>query len=103
LGLLPIGGRSSLGTTRRHRNICFITTGAFAAGATRDTAIAETVVHEIGHQFNVANGHVDAAVNERNHEDTDECVMSYNRTRDNGIAEFDLDCLFDIRDAADPP
>ena len=29
--------------------------------------------------------------------------MSYNRIRDNGIAEFDLDCLFDIRDAADAP
>ena len=59
-------------------------------------------MHEIAHQFQVANGHVDQNVNEKNHANTDECVMSYNRDRDNSIAEFDTDCLYDIRDAVEP-
>ena len=92
----------SFGTTAQAKNICFITTGNFAFGANNAAAISETTVHEIAHQFQVANGHVDQNVNEKNHANTDECVMSYNRDRDNSIAEFDTDCLYDIRDAVEP-
>ncbi len=92
----------SFGTANEGKNIQFITTGNFNFGANNAAAIAETTVHELAHHFAVANGHVDRRVNAKNHENTDECVMSYNRDRDNSIAEFDLDCIYDIRDAVDP-
>lgn len=67
-------------------------------------AISNTGVHEVGHQFEVANSHVDLQVNEPNHEtpSLDFCVMSYNSNPEDGDCEFDTDCLYDIRDATVP-
>ena len=92
----------SLGTTDEPRNISFITTGNYEYGVLNFNAIPFGVTHELGHQFSVANGHVDQLVNARNHNDTDECLMSYNTDYTDAVAEFDTDCLYDVRDAADP-
>ena len=89
------------GATSSSLNISIVATGNFSFG-NNTLAIAETAVHEIGHQFDVANGHVDQPVPTPNIDGTDSCVMSYSRVRDNGIAEFDADCIYDIRDAVDP-
>ena len=79
--------------------------------ADRENVIADTAVHEIGHLFGLTKGlfpknlHIDLRKKKPsspNHEDTDQCVMSYNRSRDNGIVEFDIDCLNFIREAAEP-
>jgi hypothetical protein len=92
----------SLGTADDPKNISFITTGNFTYGAGNANAIAFAVTHELGHQFSVANGHVDRRVNARNHDNTDECLMSYNTNFTDNVTEFDIDCLYDVRDAADP-
>jgi len=63
----------------------------------------ETVVHECGHHFGLSepdNGHVDLNVVYPNHENSDDCVMSYHRNRIDGEAEFcgnATDCIRDIR------
>ena len=93
----------SFGTTNGPMNISFITTGNFSFGATNQAAIDETAVHEIAHQFSVANGHVDMDVVAPNYLMTDDCVMSYHRVRDNSIVEFESDCFYDIRDQTDAP
>lgn len=83
------------------QNSVFITIGNFNF-TNNIAAIDETTVHEIAHQFEVFNAHVDQPVNEKNINNDDECVMSYNRDRDNNIAEFDINCIYDIKDAIDP-
>jgi len=93
----------SFGTTNGSMNISFITTGNFSFGATNQAAIDETAVHEIAHQFGVANSHVDMNVVAPNYLMTDDCVMSYHRVRDNSIVEFESDCFYDIRDQTDAP
>jgi hypothetical protein len=93
----------SFGTTNPGMNISFITTGNFSFGATNAAAIDETAVHEIAHQFGVANSHVDVNVAAPNYLMTDDCVMSYHRVRDNSIVEFETDCFYDIRDQTNAP
>lgn len=83
------------------QNSVFVTIGNFAF-TDNIAATNESAVHELGHQFNVKSTHVDSSVSARNIFDTDGCVMSYTRTRDNKIVEFDIVCLFNIRDAFDP-
>ncbi len=78
-------------------------------------AMAETLVHELGHQFDILVGtfpHVhefppmpgdpplDPEYN--NHEGTDRGVMSYARDFIDGIAEFYLGCIYHIRNHEDP-
>lgn len=65
--------------------------------------VAELEVHELGHQFEVANNHVDRDdAPTLNWRGNDDCIMSYTNSRYNGIAEFDLDCIYDVRRASDP-
>ncbi len=92
----------SFGTADSALNISFVTTSNFSGNLEGFLSIPETVCHEIAHQFDVANSHVDAKVSALDHASLDECVMSYNRNRSNLIAELDLDCMYDVRDAVDP-
>ena len=102
LAVVYKNARSSYGVNSSNINWTAIHTGNFIGFTHRIAAISETIVHELGHQFNVMNPHVDARMNVLNHEGTDKCVMSYDRNRDNGIVEFDIDCLYDVRDENDP-
>jgi hypothetical protein len=95
---------NSLGSTLASENITMIWTERFSGYATavRGDAMAETLSHEIGHQFELWRAHVDAhspAGDVDNHEGTDRCVMSYEIVLIDGFAEFCIDCLFNVRDA----
>ncbi len=93
----------SLGTAEDLSNICFVTIDNHTSSNLNDQ-IADTAVHEFGHLFGVSNSHVDASVSVNNHETPamDICIMSYLTVDTDGIAEFDLDCIFDIRDCTVP-
>jgi hypothetical protein len=92
----------SFGTTDRNRNISYVTIGGATSTNNAVAQVEESAVHEIAHQFFEKHGHVDKPIETPNHEGSDGCVMSYRRIRDNGIAEFDTICIYDIRDAVDP-
>jgi len=68
----------------------------------KNTAVDELGVHEIGHQFVVTQGHVDTQQQVNNHEGSDYCIMTYATDIDDGEAEFCEDHLNEIRDDADP-
>lgn len=101
-----IAAKNSVGNTygvsRINQNAAFVFNDQFAF-ANNSAAISETAVHEFGHLFNVQNGHIDDGTPAvQNHNGSDVCNMNYTRVRDNGIVEFDLDCIYDIRDEEVP-
>lgn len=66
------------------------------------TAISEILSHEIGHQLlELATiEHVDSALQVDTHDNQeDSCVMTYKNDLENKIVEFDIQCIYKIRDA----
>jgi len=99
---------NSFGSTiiRDHRiNIWLEVYNAFPIHQ-RLVAVKETTMHEIGHFVGNLRkrefGHVDLHINHPNHEGSDQCLMSYNRNRTDGKAEFCIECIHKIRDIVDP-
>ena len=88
----------SLGTTFPSDNISIVT----VAQHTSTPSLLDTVAHELGHQFNVSNSHVDSMSPAPNHNGTDDCLMTYHSDDTDGISEFDLDCIGDVRERTDP-
>ena len=72
----------------------------------------DTIIHELGHQFDVDQDHVDEYTNAPIHDgntQVDQCIMSYNTNAQNMIFEFDFDrnnvqssCIGDVRTASEP-
>ena len=91
----------SLGTSFRFVNISAVTVDA---NLSNDAVCNNTVVHELGHQFDLIRapgGHVDDTVSHPNHAYTDDCLMSYNANWFDGISEFCPDCIEAVRNRAD--
>ena len=101
-------------TTNNNSNITCVYVGRFGfSGEEKIKALADTVVHEIGHQFELAPGmmgHVDLNVEWFNHQGGDDCIMSYDSDPFDEITEFDYsaknktpedDCISFIRELAD--
>jgi len=59
----------------------------------------EVVVHEIGHRFDLVQSaggqfsYIDTYADVKNHAVTDYCIMSYNKTWNNGKAEYSLQAI----------
>lgn len=77
----------------------------FSGQSNQAAAKSETLVHEFGHQFGLdidTHPAVHAAdTTFLNHENSDQGVMTSSRNRDDGEAEFFLDCIYLIRDFLD--
>ena len=78
--------------------------------ADETAALGDTTAHEFGHQFGLhkgdnGSGHVDNDVVYPNHENSDDCIMSYHADIDDAESEFcydgSSDCIDDIRKLAD--
>lgn len=94
---------NSLGTAEDPDNICFVTIDNHGTVNVADQ-ISDTGAHEFGHLFGVSNTHVDSALAVDHHlmPPTDRCIMSYSTNDTDGITEFDLNCLYDVRDCTIP-
>ena len=72
-----------------------------------DVAQSEILVHELGHQFELNVGtlpavhDVNSVTDFPNHEYSDQGVMTYDRNREDGEAEFFIDCIYWIRNLLD--
>ena len=72
-------------------------------GNNRLKALNNTVVHEIGHQFEVSGAHVDSdTLHHPNHENSDDCIMTYVSDNTDGKSEFCIDCIKTVRKSPDP-
>jgi len=93
-------GDGSLGTTVADQNICFVTVAAHTSQA----SLNDTVVHEVGHQFEVSGAHVDSdTLHHPNHKNSDDCIMTYVSDDTDGKSEFCIDnCIKVIRKQSDP-
>lgn len=74
-----------------------------------DIILREVVAHEIGHPFGLRKeqflNHVDVSIDIDNHDDSDNCLMTYppdGNDHTNGITEFDTICIYHIRYTAEP-
>ena len=79
-------------------------TNAGANQPERDNIKRDSTVHEIGHIWKIKPDqtnefkHVDNhQERKKNHDNSDECIMNYNRIRKDSKVEFCLDCLKKIR------
>ena len=95
---------NSLGVTRHIMNITYVTTSSHTSQA----SMKDTVVHELGHQFDVDHGpnhtHVDSStLHHPNHENSDDCIMTYLSNDTDGKSEFCIDnCIKVVREQSDP-
>lgn len=71
----------------------------FKAAAINETQANDTAAHEIGHRFGLRkrNGggfvHIDMSVSQTAHDSLDNCLMSYDRNRNDSSVEFCTNCL----------
>lgn len=94
-----------LGVTYQEANLTFIFSQKIIAyyDTLADPFIRSAVVHELGHQMGVANGHVDAPTTYvANHDNTDSCVMTYIANQFDWIIEFDTICISNIKSNTEP-
>lgn len=87
------------GTTRRSMNISFVTTLTWGGGIATE---GDVVVHELAHQFPLLASHVDNGEKVNDWSGQPYCIMDYNESHTDDRAEFDVLCLYDIRDAEEP-
>ena len=105
--LLAVKAHSSgdMGGTYSGGNISLVYKDAHT-GADKTAKEKDTVVHELGHQFDLGTnfaGHVDTYNAHPNHEgsSSDDCLMTYASDDTDGISEFCIECIDHVRELTD--
>jgi hypothetical protein len=73
-------------------------------GVNKDKILKNSVVHELGHQFDVSGAHVDSNNPYPNHLGSghDDCLMTYHSDITDEESEFCTDCIAEVRGKDDP-
>ena len=73
-------------------------------GTNKDKKLKDTVVHELGHQFDVSGAHVDSNDHHQNHLGAghDDCIMTYATDDEDDESEFCTDCIGEVRREDEP-